>query len=469
MQTFLQYLIGAVGLGLMVFIHELGHFVAARLAGVHVEVFSLGWGPRLAGFTRRGTTYQVSWFLIGGYCKMRGEIVPGSGAPGAAPAQGAGGHPTGSFFAASPWRRIFISAFGPLFNLLFAALVFTVIWWAGFRIWSPDNRIIVASDYTVDRLAEPLPAAQAGLRTGDRVTAIDGKPVQHYQDIRQAAVVSPGKTLVFTVERQGDGSATLSIPITPVLDRQSGAGRIGIYAWFDPLVAAVAEASPAAVAGLRPGDRILSLAGREVSNSLDLDAALLSERPARLEVAFLRDGREMVETLVADYARVPPGTTAGFAALALGVEYAQNEYPSPRLGLPGAAVRGLAQTGETVALVVKSIGLLFRGISVRNAVAGPLQITRTIGRATTEGFTVGVGAGLNGFFGMLSLLSVSLFLMNLLPIPAMDGGQIVLFLVEAARRRPVDTKLYVRLQLIGFSILIILFVFITVNDIMGGR
>ncbi len=476
----LEFVIGIVGLGLMVFVHELGHFVAARLCGVHVEVFSLGWGPKLAGFTRNGTTYQVSWFLIGGYCKMKGEVVPGNSGRGlaavaepAAQSVASGRHEAGSFFAASPWRRIVISVFGPLFNLLFSAIVFTAIWWAGFQVFSADNRIIVASDYSLDTFAEPLPAAQAGLRTGDRVVAIDGSPVVNFQDIRQAAAVSPGKTLQLTVERRatgGTGSAErLLLRVTPALDRNSGAGRVGIYAWYDPVIADIAPGSPAALAGLRPGDRIVSVAGMPVANSLDIDEALLPARPLRVQVAVQRGGEERTETAVMDYQRVPAGATADFGRLALGVEYALGSYPSPRLGPLGAASRGIAQTWETVTLVVKSIGLLFRGVSIRNAVAGPLQITRTIGQVTTEGFTTGVGAALNGFFGILSLLSVSLFLMNLLPIPAMDGGQIMLFLVEAARRQPVNTKLYVRLQLIGFSLLILLLVFITVNDVTRGR
>jgi regulator of sigma E protease len=131
----LTILLGIVGLGLMVFVHELGHFVAARLAGVQVEVFSLVWGAKLVGFTRGGTTYQVSWFPIGGYCKMKGEIAPGlAGGEGASGADGAAGAAEaapqaekGSFLAASPWRRIAIAVFGPLFNLLFAVLAFTVI------------------------------------------------------------------------------------------------------------------------------------------------------------------------------------------------------------------------------------------------------------------------------------------------------------------------------------------------------
>jgi regulator of sigma E protease len=468
-----QYLIGFVGLGLMVFVHELGHFVAARLNGVAVEVFSLGWGPKLLGFTRGGTRYQVSWFLIGGYCKMKGELVPGlAGGEGGAPGQGtadpaARQHAAGSFLAASPWRRICISAFGPLFNLLFAALVFTAIWWAGFQVASPENRIVLATDYTLDAFPEPPPATVAGLRTGDRVIAIDGRPVEKHADLLQAVVPAPGRALHFTVERprEDDPAAvsTITLTVTPRLDKATGAGRIGIYAWEEPVIGSVARGGAADMAGLQPGDRIVSVAGIPVRNSTDFRQALAPARAGRVELSYERQGELRTAALILSL------DAAG--ELDPGMSWAWRTYLSPRLSLGGAALRGLAQTGETIGLVVKSVGLLFRGISIRNAVAGPLQITRTIGRATTEGLANGIGAGLNNFFGLLALFSISLFLMNLLPLPALDGGQIVLFAVEAVRRRPVRPQLHWRLQIIGFTLLIILFLLVTLNDFFmrGGR
>lgn len=470
MLTFLQYAIGAFGLGIMVFIHELGHFVAAKLAGVQVEVFSLGWGPKLIGFTRGGTSYQISWFPIGGYCKMKGELVPGlaggegggttatrlDAGPPAAPS-----HEKGSFFAASPRRRICIAVFGPLFNLAFATIVFTAIWWVGFRVYSADNRIAVATDYTLDRFPEPPPATVAGLRTGDRVVAIDGRPVEKYQDILEKVTVSSGRQLLFTVERESVESPgkveTLTLALTPALDKSSGAGRVGIYAWTDPLIQTVAPGSAAALAGLRSGDRILAAAGRETRNVIDLLQELAS-KPGKLVLRYEREGVEQTVPLVLSYD--PKGSAN------LGIDFLSRSYRSPRLGLGGAFLKSLEQTASTISLTVKGIGLLFRGISLRNAVAGPLRITYYIGSAATSGFQLGIGIGVVSFFRFLSFLSVTLFLMNLLPIPAMDGGQIVLFVVELLRRRPVRSQIYWRLQLIGFSLLIILFVFITLNDIL---
>jgi regulator of sigma E protease len=450
----MTWVVGLIGLGIMVFIHELGHFAAAKLNGVDVEVFSLGWGPRLVGFTRGGTSYQISWFPIGGYCKMKGELVP-SVAGGKAGAGAEVVPPTrGSFLAAGPWRRILISAFGPLFNLVFAFLVFAVIWGAGFTVKSPDNRVILASDYTLAPVAQQLPAAAAGLKTGDRITAIDGVPVEKFQDILEKVTVAPGKTLHMTIQRSGGGSQALTI--TPELDKDTGAGRIGVYAWVDPVVEKVIPGDAAAIAGLRPGDRILQAGDRRVVNYMDLEQALV-DRPAKLRVTYDRGGAVSALTLVFKY------DDRGGANL--GVQFAQPLFKSPRLGLAGALSKSLDETWSTVTLTVKGIGLLFKGVKLRNAVAGPLGITYAIGSAATSGFAVGVGEGFVQFFRLLAFLSVVLFLMNLLPIPAMDGGQIILYLVEAGRGRAVSARLIWRLQIVGFSLLVLVFVFSSINDV----
>ena len=441
----------------MVFIHELGHFVAAKLNGVEVEVFSLGWGPRLLGFRWRGTMYQVSWFPIGGYCKMKGEMVPGLAGGGAETATPAAPQ-KGSFLAASTWRRVVIYVFGPLFNLLFAVLVSAVIWTVGFPMSATDTRIVVREAVSANGDAQPFPAARAGLLTGDRIIAINGAPVTTFTDLSRAISFSADKALIMTVQRTVDGATqTLTKSVTPVLDKNTGQSYIGIASWLDPVVGAVRPGGAAAMAGLEGGDHVVRFDGHDVQNEWDIEMAIQS-RPSRVEVTVERGGERL------DAALVPSYDAAGAADL--GFDYVQALKRSPRLGVVGTLRQSVSETWETARDTVYGIGLLFRGINLRNAVAGPLGITTLIGSTTLTGFTYGLGAGLLSFFQLLSLLSVVLFLINLLPIPAMDGGQIVLLVVEIVRRKPARPALVWRLQIIGFTLMLSLFVLVTLNDIL---
>jgi regulator of sigma E protease len=446
----LQILIGLVGLGIMVFIHELGHFIAAKMNGIAVEVFSLGWGPKLIGFTRGGTTYQISWFPIGGYCKMKGEIILRQPEEGAAAAQG-------SIATTSPLQRICVSAFGPLFNLIFAVLIFTVIWWAGFRIFSPDNRIILATDYTLAKFDSPPPATLAGLKTGDRVIAINGEPVEYWVQIREHIVLSARKTLVFKVLR---GSEILELNVTPFLDKDTAGGQIGIYGWYEPVVEQVDKDGPAALAGLRKGDRITAVGGKDVGLSMDIYEQLNASKPSRVSIQFERPGTAgvLTETIAPVYGQDPLPE--------IGVAWTVNEYRSPRFGLGQAFLRSLGDIATTIRTTVEGIATLFQGVNIGNALGGPPRIVWEIGSAATSGFSVGFGPGVVTFFRFISFLSIVLFLMNLLPIPATDGGQIILFIVELIRGRPVKPQSVGRYQYIGFTILLALVAFVTFNDIL---
>ncbi len=457
------FVLGLIGLGIMVFVHELGHFVAAKANGVGVETFSLGWGPRMVGFKRGGTVYQISWFPIGGFCKMKGEITPGVAGGGPAPVGAEEGN-GGSFNTAAPWRRIVISAAGPVSNLVFAAIILSLIWWAGFSVPSYDNRIVLATDYAAQPSAEVPPATAAGLKTGDRILSINGRPVENFQGIREAVSVAPKSRLIFRVSRNANGAAQqLDVPVMPRLDKDTGAGQIGILPWVDPVVDSLRLGSPAAIAGLQKGDLILTAGEKPVGNIWDL-MPILSSGPGKVTVTYERRGAELSALLVYERA-----STIGFdfAEKMLGIGFAQKEYPSPRLGLPGAFEHGLAETWNYVTLTVKGFGLLFQGINLRNAIAGPLKITYFIGSAAASGFQIGFRVGLVSSFQLLAFLSVVLFLMNLLPIPAMDGGQILLFLIEIFRGKAVPASIFWRIQIIGFSILIGLIAVVTLNDILS--
>jgi len=449
----LTILFGVIGFGIMVFVHELGHFLAAKRLGIEVEAFSLGWGRRLVGFRYKGTDYRLSLIPFGGYCKMKGEL-PLRAAGAGDSAEAALAPEPGSFFAAAPWKRMVVAVAGPLANVLFAVLVLTAIWWLGFRVYSDDNRIVLASDYTLDSFATPPPATMSGLQTGDRVMAIDGRPVRNFQELLEIVASSPEADLAFTVQR---GGARRSFLLRTQLDRSSGSGRIGVYSWRDLVVDKVAPGGAAVLAGLLPGDRIVSVAGAPTQHLIDLMQSL-RDRPERVELGVQRGAQQLPLSLVMRYSEQ--------GAPELGVAFRVQSYRSPKVGPGGALVRGLKETWDTVVMTVKGIGLLFRGVSVRSAVAGPLRITYYVGAVATSGFALGVSQGLVSYFRFLCLLSIVLFLMNLLPIPALDGGQVLVSLLEVLRRRPVPPRLVARIQAISFSVLLVVAVAVTASDIL---
>jgi regulator of sigma E protease len=448
----LTIVFGLIGFGIMVFVHELGHFLAAKRLGIEVEAFSLGWGRRLVGFKHKGTDYRISLIPLGGYCKMKGELPLGRVRPEGEPDSWT--PEPGSFFAAAPWKRIVVAVCGPLANVLFAVLVLTAIWWIGFRVYSDDNRIVLASDYTLDSFPATPPATQAGLASGDRVLGINGRPIRNFQEILETVSTSPDAELAFTVER---GGARREFLLRTQLDKSSGSGRIGVYSWRDLQVEKVAPGSAAALAGLAPGDRIVSAAGQPARHLIDL-MQLLKDRPARVELGVRRGAQVLSLPLVLRYSeRGDPE---------LGLSFQVRSYRSPRVGPGQALARGLAETWSTIAMTVKGIGLLFRGVSVRNAVAGPLRITYYVGAVASSGFALGFSQGLVSYFRFLCLLSIVLFLMNLLPIPALDGGQVLVSALEILRRRPVSPRLVARIQAISFSVLLVVAVAVTASDIL---
>ena len=435
---------GIVGFGIMVFVHELGHFIAAKRVGIGVEAFSLGWGKKIVGFDYKGTNYRISMLPFGGYCKMKGED------PYSLQEQ----REDGSFFAARPWKRIVTSAAGPTANVLFAVLVLTLIWWTGFNVHTDGNRIVLASDYSLDSFSELSPATQAGLKTGDRIIAIDGQPVNNFQDLLETVATAPNEELVLTILRE---DRQLQTTLTPELDLDTGAGRIGVYAWRDPIVNKVVSGGSAALADLQRGDLIVAARGQPVRHTIDFYQQLAG-RPETLEIRYRRDGSETNATLVLDY------DEQGIAQP--GLNFAVDVYPSQRVGPIGALGKGIEESWDTLLITVKGIGLLFQGVNLRNAVAGPLRITYYVGSVATSGFSIGFAQGIVSYFRFLCLLSIVLFIINLLPIPGLDGGQILVFTLEILRRKPMQPKVIARIQMISFSFIILIAVVVTFSDIL---
>ena len=439
--------LGLFGLGIVVFVHELGHFLAARLVGIDVEAFSIGWGNPILKKKIGVVEYRLGMFPIGGYCKMRGDNefkeAWENNAQGIEPVKG-------TFFGAAPWRRIIVSFAGPLFNVVFAALVLSFIWGFGFEVQTLDSRIVLASEFTTDKI---YPADQAGFKTGDRIIAVNGKKTAYYHEVQENIATNPDKVLPVTVDRQGE---TITLYVKPDLDKSTGAGKIGVYFWSDPVVADLVPDGDAAIAGLLPGDRIIRVNGEAVANTIDLMKALEAHSGVA-EVDYTRNGAENRAEVVISR---PDGD-------GLGIIWPRVQYRTPRLSPPAAVVKGVSESWKTLVISLRSLSLLFKGIELTEAVSGPVRITYMVGDIAAESYGQGgIGAGLRSLADFLALISVALCVMNLLPLPVLDGGMIILFIVEMLRRKPLHPRAVNVFQTVGVALIFGLMIFAVFGDIL---
>ncbi len=440
----LNIIIGIFGLGLVVFFHESGHFMAAKLCGVKVLTFSIGWGKKLFSFRKGDTEYCISLLPMGGYCKMKGEEILDDDTV------YEDNHD--SLSTAPAWKKAIIYFAGPFMNLVFAIICFSIVWMGGITTTSPPNRIVLASEYAQE--SGPFAADQAGLKTGDYITAVNGKSIEHFQDLREAIATKAQEKLDMTVDRDGE---IIKLAITPKLDKSTGAGQVGIYPWIDPVVGNIKEGSSAYIAGLKTGDTILSANGEKVTQYMDF-VKVLWTKPAKIDLVVLRNGTEKRLTQVLDYnddGLVDPG-----------LSFQMQTYRSEPLNIFQAVHKGISESFKTLSLTVRSLKLLFAGVNLNQAVSGPIRITYMLGEITTQGFAEGISAGLAMFLNFVALINIALFFMNLLPIPALDGGQIFFCFIEMIRGKKFQPKIAVRYQVIGFAFLITLMIFTLFNDVI---
>ncbi len=450
--------LGLIGLTVVVFVHEGGHFLAARWMGVEVEAFAVGWGKVLWRWKPNQTEYRICLLPLGGYCKMKGDeyLLKAIEASQDKSLEAPIPEP-GSFHSISPWKRIVISVFGPLANLFLAFLIFIVLGLTG----SPQHS-------TVPRLAlleaaegeVPYPAQSAGLRTGDLILSIDGNEVRSFQDVQEAIAIKGPGTMKMQVQRAGE---RLEFSVTPRWVATQSRTLIGISDWVDPVLATVTPGSAADIAGLKAGDTIVRLGDSEIRNTRDL-ANILPTLKTPVQVQILRGSVPVSLDLITHFPEGLPD---------LGVTFYLQTFPPRGKSLGGAIESSFRQTGGMIVQMAAGLGHLVTGSSsAAESLSGPLRISYLIGEQTTRSFGVGLNEGWSALAGDLAFLSLALFFMNLLPIPALDGGSIVLHLVEGVRRRPTPVSFLLRYQQVGGLLILGLVAFTLYNDttfLMGPK
>lgn len=429
-------------LGVLILVHEWGHFVVARLFGVRVDVFSIGFGPRLFGWKRGATDYRISAFPLGGYVRMAGQDP--SEIDSSAEAQ----RPTGApdeLMSKKRWQRALISLAGPVVNLIMPiALLGGFYAIRGFPYPAYLDKPIVLSD-----LPKESPLAKAGVSDGDQIVAVNDVPTPTWSKVSNLLMQTPTSgALRILVEHQGT-KQTVEISAASLrgIDRPLG------YAPVPPILGQVISGRPADRAGLKSGDVVLSVNGTSVRNWPQCVDLIRSSGGQVLNIAVRRAGKEMTFQIHPLYEKDENGESAWRIGVGPGGEWSFRPM-SLTASVKEAGVETVDATGRLLSIISK----LFTGkLSVR-------QLQSFVGIAVQAGQAVQEGPV--DTINLMAILSLNLGILNLLPIPILDGGNILLLSMEGIRRRDFSMAFKERFVQVGLVFLLVLFAYVMYNDVM---
>jgi regulator of sigma E protease len=434
-------------IGVMVVVHEFGHFAVAKLCGVRVESFSVGFGPRLFGIKRGDTDYKVCLLPLGGYVKMTGENP--SELPGATPDAAASGSldDPGSFAAHPRWQRMLIGVAGPIANFILAFVLM-------FFYYAYINEVpkTVVDSTTVEWVVPNSPAAQAGLHTGDVIRKFDSVTNPDWSAVGVQASMSLDQTVPLIVDRAGQQvSLSLHIPSLPK-GKDFDFTDVGILPQFTPGPIGVEEVqagTPAAEAGLRAGDAIETVDGQSFHAVPTLLAYMQTGSGKPLSLGILRNGAR--STLVARPQKVDSEWKLGFASVPTPVR-------NDPLSFGKAAEQSKIFCINNSTTIVEVVGRLFTRKVAVSQLSGPVGIARMAGQAAQM-------QGSMPKFYLASAISLNLGILNLMPFPILDGGLILLLLIESVLRHDISLNVKERIYQAAFVVLVVFFAFIIFNDV----
>jgi regulator of sigma E protease len=420
--TFFYFLIV---IGVLVFVHEFGHFLMAKRAGVRVEKFSLGMGPKLVGYKKGDTEYVISALPLGGYVKMAGENPDEE--------------PTGApdeFQSKSVWQRVMIAAMGPLTNIVLAFIIMPVVFMVGTYAEGPAK---------VGYVESGSPAERAGFKAGDIIVEINGRSISDWTKALSLIAVNPDTNLNVTVDRQG---AKETLVLRPAAASELKIGTSGLMPDMPAEIGKLKPGFPAEKAGLKVNDKILAVDGKTVYHWNQFSGLVRESKGKTLNLTIERSGSHMDIALTA----VEDG-----GRYVIGVEPVMH-LVFKKYGFIESLRLGFDKTIDAIDLTIITLKKLVTfNLSIKT-LGGPVMIAQMSGQAAS--------AGLSVFLSLLAMISISLGILNLLPIPVLDGGLILFLVIEAIRKKPVSRKVMEVSQSIGAAILITLIAVVSYNDIM---
>jgi regulator of sigma E protease len=422
-------------LGVLVFIHELGHFLMARWHGVRVITFSLGFGPKLLKWTRGATEYCISVIPLGGYVKLAGESAEEerSGA-------------SDEFMSKSKWVRFQVYLMGPVMNIALAFVLTTAVLYNG-----ADVPLYPTSTPVIGSVTEGSPAEKSGLKVGDTIVNVAGKPVKTWEDVDSNVMPKVREQISITVDRGGSTYATTIVPASAnKYEAKYDLGSIGVGPVFRPQVAVVTKDSPAEHAGLKFGDVIVGVDDQHGLIQPKL-IEYIRAHPKTPVMFHLERAGQPVDLPITPNDKGPGGVGQ------IGAQIAGLETRKIDPTFPQAIKMGAQQTWDTSGQIVTTLKGLFTRDTPVKQLMGPVAIAQLSGDAASLGWVALVG--------FMSMISLNLGLMNLLPIPILDGGHIAILALEGASRRDFSIKVKERILFAGFALIMLLMVTVIYNDV----
>ena len=434
MESFLIAVVAmAVVLGIMILVHEFGHYAAAKYFGVRVEVFSIGFGKRLAGFKRGDTDYRISALPLGGYVKMAGEnpLESRSGAP-------------DEFMSHPRWQRFVIAVAGPAMNILLAIALLTGVFMVHY-----EHPLYLDEPAVVGWVMDESPAAKSGIEQGDRIVRIDGEQNPTWEDVTLKVMISPKQPIDVSVQR---GPDILEKKIRPEAEGSDQYGSVGWLPEQPVIVTELESGMPAGKAGIQLGDNLISVDGTPVRSVYAMIHFLQQNGDKPVEVVAVRKGQNLT------FKMTPVQTDEG-GTKAYRLGFRAEPVHVDKLPFATALSRSLEENKKYSLLMVDMIHkMVEKKVSIKQ-LDGPIGIARASGEAARQ-------PGWTPLLGLMAMISLNLGILNLLPIPILDGGIIMLLIVESIMRRDISLRIKERIYQTAFVFLVLFFVVVIYNDLM---
>lgn len=417
-------------LGFLILIHEMGHFLVAKMLDVKVEKFSIGFGPKLLAFTKGETEYMISAFPLGGYVKLLGE----------GPEEELKNDPRE--FASRPVsHRMAIIIAGPIMNLMLTFLLFPLVFMIGVNLPAYLDKEVRAG-----WVMEDSPAKEAGIESGDLIVAVDGKSVETWDKALTLFATNPDNKITLDVIRNGN---RLNIEMTPRMMKDGG-GYAGILQPMKPVIGGLSPDMPGARAGLMKGDTVVSVDGNRVTHWVEMSYLIRESKGKELALGVMR-GEEYIER------KLTPVMDEAAKKAVIGISY-KEEFVFKKYGFVDSVKAGSQRALDLTWLTLDIMKRLFTlDINIKS-LGGPIMIAQATGAASQE--------GLSAVIALMAFISLQLGILNLLPIPVLDGGHVFFLLTELVLRKPLSMKTREIAQQIGFIMLILLMLIVSYNDIM---